>query len=184
MKHNLFLVMIMVLAVLTPYQAKAGQEIDNCFAYTNAGDYQRAIEAGKKAVELYPKDGDANFCLGDAYRSIGQFKLALTYLKEAERFFTSKQYLISIYNKLGLVFSGMGDYDNALFYDNKHLFLTRKLGNRKGEASALNNIALIFEEKGMTDKALGYYEESLNLSDEKDKAATYNNIGSIYYQKG
>ncbi len=29
-------------------------EVDNCFNYHKAGDYQRAIEAGKKAVALYP----------------------------------------------------------------------------------------------------------------------------------
>lgn len=162
----------------------AQQEVDTCFAYIKAGDYQRAFEAGKKAVKLYPKNGGANYCLGDAYARIGQFKLALPYMKEAERISTSKQDLMFVYNKLGLIFDGMGDYDNALFYDNKYLFLARELGNKKEEATALNNIAGIFNAKGITDKALSYYEESLKLKDEQDKAATYNNIGGIYHQKG
>jgi tetratricopeptide (TPR) repeat protein len=39
--------------------------------------------------------------------------------------------------------------------------------------------------KDELDKALGYYEESLRLeTDEKEKAITYNNIATVYYQKG
>jgi tetratricopeptide (TPR) repeat protein len=49
------------------------------------------------------------------------------------------------------------------------------------QASALNNIAGIYLNKGELDKALGYYEESLRLqTDEKEKATTYNNIAIIY----
>lgn len=184
MKLNLFLVMIMALAFLTPYQAEAGTETDNCFAFENAGDYQNAIEAGKKAVELYPKDVYADYCLGVAYLNTGQFKLALTYMKEAEGLSTSNEDMMLIYNQLGLILWKMGDYDNALFYGNKYLFLARKLGKSIAEATALNNIAVCFLSKGMTDKALGYYEESLKIADEKDKATTYDNIGMIYSLKG
>ncbi|BAU22880.1 hypothetical protein THC_0486 [Caldimicrobium thiodismutans] len=37
--------------------------IDLCYTYLNAGDYQRAIEAGKQAVKLNPNDSDSYYCL-------------------------------------------------------------------------------------------------------------------------
>jgi tetratricopeptide (TPR) repeat protein len=66
----------------------------------------------------------------------------------------------------------------------KSLNLAKNLGNRKYEATALNNMALIFYDKGELDKALEYYKESLRLkTDEKGKATTYNNIALIYEDK-
>jgi tetratricopeptide (TPR) repeat protein len=58
------------------------------------------------------------------------------------------------------------------------------LGTKNEEATALNNIALIYDKKGELDKALDYYEQSLRLKSEKEKAPTYNNIALIYNQKG
>ena len=60
-------------------------EIDKCFNYSKAGDYQRAIEAGKKAVKLYPKDVDAHYCLGKSYYLMGQFNPALEQMKKIGR---------------------------------------------------------------------------------------------------
>jgi TolA-binding protein len=56
----------------------AQQEIDACFNFNKAGDYKRAIEAGKLAVKKYPKNSDAYYCLGEAYLNIGELKLAYT----------------------------------------------------------------------------------------------------------
>jgi hypothetical protein len=68
-------------------------------------------------------------------------------MKEAERLETDKIMLRLICNRLGLIFSKMGDYESALFYYNKDLNRAIELRDKKGEASALNNIALIFEKK-------------------------------------
>ena len=79
----------------------------------------------------------------------------------------------------------MGYLDDALLYFSRSLILARDLGNRSMQASVLNNIAVIYDDKGELDKALGYYEESLRLkTDEKAKATTYNNIATIYDKKG
>jgi len=163
----------------------ARQEINNCFNYLNAGDYKRAIEAGKRAVRLYPKDNGAHFCLGIAYFKVGELGYALKSMKEAEMLTTNKTDLMHVYGWLGLIYYRKGDIDNALFYHSKSLFLSRELGSKKGEATAINNIALIYAKKGDIDKALDYYEQSLKLtSDEKEKASIYNNIALIYDKKG
>jgi len=163
----------------------AQQEIDNCFNYLNAGDYKRAIEAGERAVRLYPKDNDAHFCLGKAYFRVGELGYALKSMKEAERLTTNKTRLMYVYGWLGSIYDRKGDIDNALFYHSRHLILSRELGYKEEEATAIGNIAMIYNKKGDIDKALDYYEQSLKLtSDEKGKASIYNNIALIYGKKG
>ena len=179
---RLFIVLLFLVSVGLSY---AKSEVDNCFNYLKAGDYQRAISAGKRAVKLYPGNSDAHLCLGIAYYKVGELDKALRSMKEAERLATDKRDLAIIYNRLGLIYDNKGDLDNALFYYNKDLGLSKELGDKRGEAAALNNIATIYEKKRMLDKALEYYEQSLRLQyDEKEKARTYNNIALVYYKKG
>jgi tetratricopeptide (TPR) repeat protein len=183
MKKTIWLSVVVLILSWTGI-SHAQREIDNCFNFRNAGDYQRAIEAGKKAVRLYPRNVDAHFCLGASYILVGELNLALSSMKEAERLTTSKNNLMFIYNNLGFIYNKKGDLDNALFYNSKYLSLSRELGNKRGEATALNNIAVIYRNKGELDKALDFYEQSLKLRPEKEKAPTYNNIAMIYNKKG
>ena len=182
------LVLVVALAlVLTGISntQKETKEVKECANYLDAGDYQKAIELGKKAVNLYPKNADAYLCLGKAYHKTGQIDLAIDNLKKAEAHATKEDELMQIYSFLGSNYGRKGDLDNALFYNSKSLDLAKKLGNREYEVTALNNIALILNDKGELDKALEYLEESLRLStDEKDKASIYNNIALIYKSKG
>jgi len=165
--------------------AFAQPEVDACYNFYKAGDYRRAIEAGKVAVQKYPNNIDAHFCLGASYYAIGEFKLALEHMKKAERLTSDKEDLMDIYNQVGIIYEKMGYLDDALFYYNRSLSLARDLRDKSMQASVLNNIGVIYEKKGELDKALGFYEESLRLkTDEKEKAPTYNNIAVIYDKKG
>jgi tetratricopeptide (TPR) repeat protein len=165
--------------------AFAQQEVDACYNFHKAGDYRRAIEAGRVAVEKYPNDIDAHYCLGTSYGTVGEFKLALEHLKKAESLTSDKEILMYIYGWIGLIYYGMGYLDDALLYLSRSLSLARDMGNKSMQVSALNNMAGIYYKKGELDKALGYYEEFLRLeTDEKEKATTYNNIAIIYGNKG
>jgi len=165
--------------------AYAETPIDACFNLNKAGDYKRAIEAGKIAVEKYPEDVLAYSCLGVAYYNIGELKLAYENMKKAESLTNNKEILMYIYNRIGLILARMDYSDDALLYFSRSLNLARDLGNTDMQADLLNNIAAIYDDKGELDKALSYYEESLSLkTNEKDKAPTYNNIALIYYKKG
>jgi len=165
--------------------AFAQLEVDACYNFYKAGDYRRAIEAGKVAVQKYPNNMDAHFCLGASYIAMGEFKLALEHMKKAERLTSDKEDLMDIYNQVGIIYEKMGYLDDALFYYSRSLSLARDLGNKSMQASVLNNIGAVYYYKGELDKALDYYEESLRLkTDEKEKATTYNNIANIYDKKG
>jgi tetratricopeptide (TPR) repeat protein len=165
--------------------AFAQPEVDACFTLYQAGNYKRAIEAGKSAVQKYPNNPVAHFCLGVSYITIGEFKLALEHMKRAESLTSDKEDLMYIYDWIGLIYYRMGYLDDALLYHSRSLSLARDLGDKSMQATILNNIANIYEKKDELDKALGYYEESLRLeTDEKEKATTYNNIAIIYVNKG
>ncbi len=165
--------------------AFAQPEVNACYNFFDAGDYRRAIEAGKRAVQKYPNNIDAHFCLGISYRMVGEFKLALEHMKRAERLTSDKEDLMYIYNQIGIIYEKMGYLDDALLYYSRSLRLAIDLENESMQASVLNNIAGIYYDKGELDKALDFYEESLRLqTDEKEKAITYNNIANIYVAKG
>ncbi|MCC6063571.1 MAG: tetratricopeptide repeat protein [Thermocrinis sp.] len=165
--------------------AFAQPEVDACYNFHKAGDYRRAIEAGKRAVQKYPNNIDAHFCLGASYRMVGEFKLALEHMKRAESLTSDKEDLMYIYNQIRLIYQSMGYLDDAVLYLSRSLSLARELGNKSMQANVLNNIAVIYNNKGELDKALGFYEESLRLkTDEREKATTYHNTALTYGKKG
>jgi tetratricopeptide (TPR) repeat protein len=185
MKRAINLLFIILSLLAFKNFAFAQPEVDACYNFRKAGDYRRAIEAGKVAVEKYPNNIDAHYCLGTSYGTVGEFKLALEHMKRAESLTSDKKDLMYIYNQIGIIYKKMGYLDDALLYYNRSLSLARDLGNKSAQASVLNNIAGIYSDKGELDKALGFYEESLRLqTDQKEKAATYNNIAVIYDKKG
>jgi len=185
MKRTFSLLFIILSFLAFKNFAFAQPEVDACYNFYKAGDYRRSIEAGRRAVQKYPNNIDAHYCLGISYRMVGEFKLALEHMKRAESLTSNKEALMYIYNQVGIIYEKMGYLDDALLYYSRSLGLARDLGNKSMQANILNNIASIYRYKGKLDKALGYLEESLWLqTDEKAKATTYNNIATIYDKKG
>ncbi|MCC6026609.1 MAG: tetratricopeptide repeat protein [Caldimicrobium sp.] len=185
MMRALSLLFIILSLLVFKNLAFAQPEVDACITFYYAGDYKRAIEAGRRAVKKYPKNLYAHLCLGGSYNEVGEFKLALEHMKRAESLSSSKEELMFIYNQIGKIYHGMGYLDDALLYFSRSLSLARGLGDRRVQADVLNSIAGIYYNKGELDKALGYFEESLRLqTDEKAKAPTYSNIANIYVYKG
>jgi tetratricopeptide (TPR) repeat protein len=185
MKKAFSLLFIILSLLVFKNFAFAQPEVDACENFYKAIDYKRSIEAGKIAVEKYPNNSDAHYCLGRSYYEIGEFKLALEHMKRAESLTSNKESLMRIYDWIGLIYWRMGYLDDAFLYFSRSLSLARDLGDRSMQAEVLNNIANIYRDKDKLDKALGYYEESLRLqTDEKEKATTYNNIALIYEDKG
>lgn len=113
MRHNLFLMVFFVLLVLTPYKAKAQGMLDDCINYFNEGNYQKAIEAGKKAIKLYPNNFAAHHCLGIALYNIGEINLALQEIKAAKELATSGDLLEAI------------ESDAAMFHNAAELYRTK-----------------------------------------------------------
>ena len=156
-----------------------------CRSLVNAGDYSRAVQVGQELIRRNPNSYGAHLCLTRAYFQVGDFQKSLEHAQALERLARNDGELSIAYNRLGLVYSRLGDLDTALMYHMRHLSLSRKMGDRRREAIALNNIAGIYENKGDYQKALEYYMRSLELEDDpREKAPTLNNIGIVYDKLG
>jgi tetratricopeptide (TPR) repeat protein len=185
MKKTLSIFFLLLSILAFKNLAYAQQEIKECINFIDAGDYKRAIEAGKLAVKKYPKNSEAYECLGQAYFNVGELKSAYESLKKAKSLTNKKEDLMYIYNGIGRILIRMGYLDDALLYYSRSLSLAKDLGNTHMLGALLNNIAGIYKDKGELDKALSYYKESLNsTTNEKEKAIVYNNIALIYGKKG
>jgi tetratricopeptide (TPR) repeat protein len=159
-------------------------EINECFAFYEMERYERAIEVGLLAVEKYPENPAAYYCLGLAYFASGIFKLALENMKKAESLTDNKEDLMDIYNQIGSILKEMGSLDDAILYYSRSLSLAKDLGDIDMQASMLKSIAEIYYNKKELDKALSCYEEFLNLPiKEKEKEKAYFWIANIYRLK-
>jgi len=160
-------------------------EIDKCFNYFKSQNYQLALQAGQNAVRIYPRSAKAHFCLGKTYTKLGDFNLSIKELKTAEKLTNNKDVLGAIYSFIGTDYEDIGDLNNALLYYDRELEIARDLNDEEGESSALNNIAEIYIKQGNYDKALEYYNKSLQLTSKPSSiAVTYNNIALVYSDKG
>ena len=82
MKKALSIFFLMLSLLAFKNIAYAETPLDACWNFNDVGDYERAIEAGKLAVEKDPESSDAYFCLGEAYYNIGELKLAYENMKK------------------------------------------------------------------------------------------------------
>jgi len=166
-----------------------------CFNYLNSQNYRHyrqslllALQAGQKAVRIYPRSAKAHECLGIAYKKLGHPILSIKELKTAEKLTNDKDTLGTIYLFIGIHYNNFNHPNKALLYFDRELEIARDLNNQEKESAALNNIGLVyldyFNEQGY-DKALEYFNKSLQFtSDPSMITIIYNNIGNVYLDKG
>jgi tetratricopeptide (TPR) repeat protein len=81
-----------------------------------------------------------------------------------------------------------GELDRAIEWHEESLEVSRRLDDKPGEASALNNLGLVEWSKGNLDAAAGFYEQSLSIRHELgfpyEIAVILNNLGNVYVMKG
>ena len=92
------------------------------------------------------------------------------------------------YNLLGLANDDLGNYAVALDYYFLSLKHSKKIADKKGMATAMNNIGRFFWTQGNNGLALRYLKKTLPLVMESEGALTvgyvYNNLGLISDDKG
>jgi CHAT domain-containing protein len=89
-------------------------------------------------------------------------------------------------NLQGIAHSRMGAQDIALEKYLACVNIRSELDDKKGVASVMGNIGIIYSDKGMLLEAIETYEKALKLKTEikdwKGVSLTKNNIGNIYFQ--
>jgi DNA-binding SARP family transcriptional activator/tetratricopeptide (TPR) repeat protein len=89
---------------------------------------------------------------------------------------------------LGNIAWGLTNFDQAIAYYEKGLFVCRKVGDRASEGHALNNLGIIAIERGDYRSATYYYEQALHLYQENGsrqaQARLLANLAELYLDQG
>lgn len=152
---------------------------DICSGLYNVGDYQKAGDCYAKQIK---KNNSLvnNYFAGDSLLSQGRVKEALPYLQKAEQLASGEGDLVTIYNKLSIAYSNLGNSELELAYDMKYLNMSLKTNNKNDISNAYGNLGNYYSNMSDNNKALEYYNKSLEYIEEKEKATSYNNIATIY----
>jgi len=164
----------------TPYEQikylKQELELDNQmpahfyelgWIYINLYQYDNAISAFKKALEIYKKWDSKpmwifNYTLlGCAYHKTGQYRKERKVYRKAEQDFPDDPILF--YSQIILSLTE-GDTDGANKFIEKYISARR--GNSASEASITTDLAAIYFEAGMLDNSEKYYRQALSLEPE------------------
>jgi tetratricopeptide (TPR) repeat protein len=192
---NIFFLLLGLLAFKNI--AYAETPIDACWNFNKAGDYKRAIEAGKLAVKKYPKNSQAYYCLGEAYYNVGEFKLAYENMKKAEKLVNNKKDLMYIYNKIGQILYNMGYLDDAIQYYTLSwaVFWNRSFYDKSFDDTDIHfqarlnyNTALVYDKKGYYQEAIRDYQSSIetdeSFKDYYNASITKLKLGNVYRKIG
>lgn len=134
--------------------------------------------------------------LGNLQLEISNFKQAIESYQNAIKILETEKINIDqipvIKSNIGVVFSKIGDLQNAIDYFNSALGDYLKFENAftSEKATILNNLGAIYKDTKEFEKALIYYTKALDLelrfigAYHQNIASTYNNIGLIHKFKG
>jgi tetratricopeptide (TPR) repeat protein len=172
------------------------------------GDRQGALQYLNQALQLYQADNDrvnlavTNNDIGRIYADLGENLKAMEYYGKAIPDLTlvwalgDKRTYCGILDNAGQASDALGVKAAALLYYTQELEGWQRLPDRvrrspegrTGEATALNNLGVVYGEYGDKLKALGYYTQALGLwragGDHTREAATLENIGHVYADSG
>jgi serine phosphatase RsbU (regulator of sigma subunit)/Tfp pilus assembly protein PilF len=120
------------------------------------------------------------------------YEKAYQYMQKGLRLSRTQDYkkgIVEHLNNKGVYFQRNNNYDSAFVYIHKSYELSKRIDYKKGLASSLNNLGLIYRYRGMNDKALEVYLESLKILQEiegekRNIASSKNNIGAIFSLEG
>ena len=142
-------------------------------SYYESGDYEKAIEAYKRAIQLDPSSVDFYYHLGMAFSSLGRFKDATQAYNSAIRL--RPEYAAAYYN-LGHAYSNLREYDKAvrafqraIQYEPDHVEAYFALGNA-------------YADSGKEEKAINTLEAAIRRK--PDNPYAYYNLGLLYFPGG
>jgi CHAT domain-containing protein len=175
------------------------------FVHDMLGDKEGAISFYKQALPHLQEGGDIeklHLTLGrmaGAYSYLGEYEAGLEPLNKSLSLSRSpgtanRKGEAGALKGLGLFYNSAGDKQTALKYLNEALPIFQELQDVRGQADTINSIGAVSARRGATPeeltKALTLLNNAKNLyanvhdPDPSDQAATFNNIGGIYFLLG
>ncbi len=124
-------------------------------AYGNKGEYNNAIEAYQKAVEINPKNDDPYNNMGIAYDEKGDYNNAMEAYQKVVEINPKDD---KAYNNMGIAYYDKGEYDNAI----KAFLKALKLNPKKDVA--YYNMGINYGKKGEYDNAIEAFRKVFELN--------------------
>jgi tetratricopeptide (TPR) repeat protein len=91
-------------------------------------------------------------------------------------------------NYLGIAYRLLGNYQQAIEFNQQHLQITREISDRRGEGSAYGNLGNTYLALGQVSLAIEFHEQHLQITKEigdlNGEGIAYGNLGNAYHALG
>ena len=89
---------------------------------------------------------------------------------------------------LGVAYYSLGDFRKSIEYHERHLKISKEVGDRAGESIAYCNLGIAYRNLKYFQKAIAYHEQHLKISkevgDRAEEGRAYCNLGVAYDSLG
>ncbi len=121
---------------------------------------------------------------GDRLFDLGKFETALKTFQEALEIAVTDEQALNIFNRIGLVYRRLGNYNFALKYLKLALHIAKEVGNQNQVVMILNDLGETYSLSIEYSVALRYYAQALeisqNVSNLVGMGIALNHLGEIY----
>lgn len=172
--------------------------------YEAIGEYDTAFEYYSKTLKILTtlpnediKIANCQNCIGNYYRLIGNYNLALNSLTIAIDLRKNKlgerhPDTANSYSNLGLLYTDIKEYSQALEYHQKAMMIYKERFGEKHPSTSIcyNNMGSVFQDQGDFKKALDCYNKALKINinyfgeNHPQTITNYHNVGCIYCDMG
>ena len=182
----------------TRVQASALTQIGTVFK--NLGRYDESLEYHMKSLALFERTGIpreqaiplAN--MSNTLRLLGRYAEALSALRQSSKLFhagqDSQEYsqMEAIFQgMIGLIYSEIGDYPNALSSLLASAKISERIGDKLNLANSHGNLMQVYLQLGNTERAAEFGEKALAVFEEigyqRNEAATLVKLGEYYIER-
>jgi eukaryotic-like serine/threonine-protein kinase len=154
--------------------------------YEKSGEYDKARDEYSKVLTLDPKRIDGLLAMGRVEIKSGNTQAGLEYLTRAQGMaieFGNDEERAQILQALGVAYSALTKWEDALRSFQDSLTIKRRLGLKKGIAASLDAIAQAEETMGKPDQALKDYTSALGsyreIGDKAGAARVLNDLADF-----
>ena len=164
--------------------------------YQEQHQWQQAIRAYKRALELYEQHGQQHQSggtyhqIGRVYQELQQWQQALDayqHALELKERHGQQQRLVSTYHHIGMVHQEQRQWQPALAAYQRALKLQEQHGQQHQSGVTCHQIGMAYQEQRQWREALAAYQRALELDEQHGQqhklGDTYHQIGIVYQQQ-
>src|SRR5437870_3324924 len=159
--------------------------------YADSGNFVKAAEYQKTIVAANPKDITGTIALGRFEVESGNPQAGLESLSRALNLsvqLDNQEQKATSLQLIGYAYSVLNKSDDALRNSKEALAIWRQLGEKRGIADTLNNMARVEDSVGQNKDALGHFQEALEIrreiGDRRGLGDTFIDLGNFYAEHG